>query len=44
MAACKARMKSMAVSNHIHTCTGNHDAGYHWCKNCGRWWWKKENE
>lgn len=37
-------MVSMQDPEHIHTCTGDHDAGYHWCAECKRWWWQRPKE
>jgi hypothetical protein len=41
MSACPAQMASELVPGHTHTCTGNHpDLTYHYCRECGRLWYK----
>ena len=39
---CNAEAASMADPQHTHTCTGEHDAGDHFCGVCKRWWWVKQ--
>lgn len=34
---CDATRPALA-GTHAHTCTGNHEAGIHWCPTCKRWW------
>lgn len=36
---CGARMVAMGIPNHTHICTGPHDAGDHYCIECGRYFW-----
>ena len=38
---CKETMQGMADPTHLHTCSGKHDNGDHFCPTCKRWWYKK---
>ena len=37
---CKETMQGMADPDHTHTCSGEHDAGDHFCPSCKRWWYE----
>ena len=40
---CDETMESMQIAGHMHVCSGYHDDGCHFCKECKRWFWKKED-